>query len=114
MKNAIAVLMLSAAPFLARADGCTSTGCVGFGPEAVASVYLNNNGDVYLEAPSAQRANLNCTQAGGAYMVLERTHASFKESYAAVMMALASGWRLHVRIAEGSANCRVLYVRFYN
>ena len=114
MKRTLFAAMLATLSISALADGCSATGCVGYGSEAVSSVYVNGNGHIYLEAPAAERANLNCTPAGGAYMVLERTHASFKESYAAVLMAIASGRRLHVRIAEGSANCRVSYVRFYN
>ena len=30
---------------------------MGYGSEAVSSVYLNANGDVYLEAPAAERAD---------------------------------------------------------
>lgn len=114
MKRALVAVTIALSSMGALADGCTATGCIGYGAEAVASVYLGGSGDVNLEAPAAQRANLNCTLSGGVYMVLERAHPAFKESYAAVLLALASGRRLHVRTSEGSANCRVLYVRVYN
>lgn len=90
---------------------CNSFGCISTGDEVLSSVYPTL-GRVYLEPPSAaDKAALNCTLVSGHYMTLEKSYDNFDAVYSTILTALSTGTRFQVRIAEGSTNCRVVYVR---
>lgn len=113
MKARILIALLAALPSMQSFSACSSGSCYGVQDAVLKSIYPTQSGKVYLEAP-AEKSNLNCTLAEGYYMVLEPSHPLFKEIYSTILTAMSTGKKLQVRIAEGSSNCRVAYVRMWN
>lgn len=88
-KPLVAALMIGAfAPMTANAV-CSVGMCEGIGEQVVRTVFLHPSGDIWLKAP-ADKAALRCTLVQGNYMILRQGHALFKESYAAILTALAT------------------------
>lgn len=117
MKKIFGAAAIAVASFVPAANAyasCGSNACVGVGDEVLLSVYTNSNGNVYLEIPPQYKGALNCTLVEGVYATLSKDTVLFKEMYASVIYATGAGRKIMVRIAEGSANCQVTYVRVWN
>lgn len=105
-----ALLLIASPPAMA---GCSANNCSGIGDQVLKSFYPAS-GLVYLEPPSAaDKAALNCTLVSGHYMTLKQSHNNYDVILSTVLTAIAAGHHLTVRIVEGSADCKVSYVRMW-
>ncbi|NAW63879.1 hypothetical protein [Photobacterium halotolerans] len=109
MRNFLFLLMAFSPAVLAE---CIPTACIGVGKEALLSVYPNQTGHIYLQAP-AGKEKLNCKLVSDHFMVLKNTHPVFDAMYSTVLTALSTQKTLAVRIVENSEDCEVTYVRMY-
>jgi len=88
--------------------GCNDRGC----SSKIARLYLSsfNGGSVFIKPADNARGVVGCTLFENTYLTLEKTHSLFDEIYSTLLAAQIADKRVFVRIANGSANCKVSYV----
>lgn len=89
----------------ARAE-CTALSCDN---SRILSIYTQANGDTYIQL-SGTMSNLSCSPVSGVYVTLVSSDQHYKEIYANLLAWQLADRPVGVRVDQGSAGCRVLYV----
>ena len=63
-------------------------------------VYVATNGD---------ETQLNCTTVSGSYVALDHTDSNYSAVYSLLLAAQFADRPVHIRIVEGSGNCKISY-----
>jgi hypothetical protein len=109
-KTLISLLALGTMITTANA-ACTATACTG----QITKIYMTNTGTLYVGTDGDERA-LNCAGGpgnggvSGVYMSLKEGDVGKNAMYSLLLTAKTTGKPVTIRIQDGSADCRVLYI----
>lgn len=95
------------------AVSCSDIQCNGPMAELASQVYIDSYGNVRLWMP-AEAEVMNCSLSEGRYAVLHHDHPAYAVISSAIMMASASNKKFKIRIAEGSSDCEIDYIQYWN
>jgi len=109
-KTIMSIVALGTMVSIANA-GCDTVSCTG----KITELYMTNTGTLYVGTDGDEKS-LNC--AGGAgnggvsgvYMSLKEGDVGKNAMYSLLLTAKTTGKPVTVRVQEGTADCRVLYV----
>jgi len=104
-KLLISALAISAMSTSIYAAGCVATGCFDV---KITKLYMTAGGTLYV-GTSGNEASLNCTLDGD-YMSLKEGDVGKNAMYSLLLTAKTTNKKVNIRIQEGTADCRVLYV----
>ena len=91
--------------------GCNATECVG----KINKLYMTAGGTLYVGTDGDEKS-LNCAAGAGnggvsgVYMSLKEGDVGKNAMYSLLLTAKTTGKSVKIRVQEGSADCRVLYV----
>jgi hypothetical protein len=97
----------------AVASLCTvpaSAACFGYYCSAPIETMSIDDTAAYIRLVGGVTGLNSCTPYSGNYMVLYKTHASFKELYAVLVGAYLAKESVTLRPVEASTNCTILYI----
>lgn len=90
---------------------CSSTQCTGPASEVMTSIFPRPSGGVLIDSAQTVAA-VGCTgSSGGTNVLLEGSHTNYKETYAALLTALASDARIQLRVDTAQASCTLFFAR---
>ena len=106
MKKVLMSVIVAGTMVVGAQAGCASYGCSG----KVKTLQITSAGNIQIGMDGVASA-MNCTPVAGAFSELELSEAGGNAIYSALLTAQTTQKPILVRIVEGSANCKVAYVK---
>jgi len=112
MKKVLMSVLVMGAMTVSANAACSATGCTG----KIETLYMTNTGTLLVGTDGDEKA-LNCAGGvgnggvSGVYMSLVEGDVGKNAMYSLLLTAKTTGKSVTVRVQEGTADCRVLYIR---
>jgi hypothetical protein len=103
-------IVFAAAALASLCSAPASAACFGYYCSAPIETLTIDDTAAYIRLVGGVTGLNSCTPYSGSYMVLYKSHASFKEMYASLLAAYMAKESVTLRPVEASTNCTILYI----